>query len=66
MKHMTKTDAVHILAGTLTLIATIGTFFHSNWWLLLSGFVGLNLFQFGFTKFCPAITIMQKLKLFKD
>jgi hypothetical protein len=36
----------------------------ANWvhpqWLLLTGFVGLNLLQSSFTKFCPLEKILEK------
>ncbi len=30
-------------------------------WLWFTAFVGLNLFQSGFTNFCPLVTILKKL-----
>jgi len=30
-------------------------------WLWLAAFVGVNLFQMGFTGFCPAASILRKL-----
>jgi len=36
-------------------------YFVSPWWLLLNGFVGLNLVQASFTGFCPAAIAMKKL-----
>ncbi len=33
----------------------------SRWFLAFTAFVGLNLFQFGFTNFCPMGTILRKL-----
>ncbi len=35
--------------------------FVSPWFLAFTAFVGLNLFQFGFTNFCPMGTILRKL-----
>jgi hypothetical protein len=35
--------------------------FHSPYWLLLTAFVGLNLFQYGFSKFCPLGLILKRL-----
>ncbi|MGD2020383.1 MAG: DUF2892 domain-containing protein, partial [Thiohalocapsa sp.] len=32
----------------------------SEWWLLFTGFVGLNLLQSAFTGFCPLATILKK------
>ncbi len=36
---------------------------HSEWWLLLTAFVGLNLLQSAFTGICPAAAILRKLGL---
>ncbi|MCS6809827.1 MAG: DUF2892 domain-containing protein, partial [Tepidimonas sp.] len=33
----------------------------SEWFLAFTAFVGLNLFQFGFTNFCPLAIILKKL-----
>jgi hypothetical protein len=33
----------------------------NKWFLAFTAFVGLNLFQFGFTNFCPMGTILRKL-----
>jgi hypothetical protein len=35
--------------------------FVSQWALAFTAFVGLNLFQFGFTNFCPMGIILRKL-----
>jgi hypothetical protein len=35
--------------------------FVSRWALAFTAFVGLNLFQFGFTNFCPMAIILRKL-----
>jgi hypothetical protein len=35
--------------------------FVSHWALAFTAFVGLNLFQFGFTNFCPMSIILRKL-----
>jgi Protein of unknown function (DUF2892) len=37
--------------------------FHSQNWLYLTAFVGLNLFQSAFTGFCPAAIILKKFGL---
>lgn len=62
---MIVTDWIHTIAGTFILLSlALGVeaspFFHSTYWLLFTGFVGLNLFQFGFTKFCPLGLILKK------
>jgi hypothetical protein len=35
--------------------------FVNSWFLAFTAFVGLNLFQFGLTNFCPMGTILRKL-----
>jgi len=63
---MIITDWVHAIAGLFILIslslgAPVSPVFHSQYWLLLTTFVGLNLFQFGFSKFCPLAIILKAL-----
>jgi hypothetical protein len=55
--------AIYILAGSLVLTSTILAALVSLWWLLLAGFVGLNLVQSAFTGFCPAEIVFRKLGL---
>ncbi len=57
---------VHIVAGSFILVSlALGVetspLFVSRYFLLLAAFVGLNLFQSGFTKFCPLNNILAKL-----
>lgn len=57
-----KTDSlVRLLAGTVTLVGTLLAWKVSPWWLLLTGFVGVNLIQSVFTGFCPPTLILTKL-----
>ena len=56
---------VHIVAGffillSLSLGAEGSPLFHHQNWLWLTAFVGLNLFQSGFTQFCPLNNILAK------
>ncbi len=55
--------AVLALAGTMVLVSLILAWLVSPYWLLLAAFVGANLFQAGFTGFCPAATLFRKLGL---
>ena len=48
------------MAGTMILLSLGLSQLHSPWWLLLTTFVGLNLFQSAFTGFCPAENILRK------
>lgn len=52
---------VRIIAGAFVVMTLLLAHFHSTWWLWLTGFVGLNLFQSGFTQFCPLFNILAKL-----
>ncbi len=58
---MTIENAVRLLAGTLIIISLLLYYFVSPYWLLLTAFVGLNLFQSSLTRFCPAEIIFRKL-----
>lgn len=63
---MTTWRIVHIVAGFFVLASLAlglpeSPFFVSEWWLAFTAFVGLNLFQAGFTKWCLMETILRKL-----
>jgi hypothetical protein len=51
---------VRAVAGTLVLISISLAYFIDISWLLLGAFVGLNLLQSAFTKFCPLEIILDK------
>ncbi|MDD2859659.1 MAG: DUF2892 domain-containing protein [Acidiphilium sp.] len=53
--------SVFALAGFMVLLSVALTLAFSQWWLLLTGFVGLNLLQTGFTGLCPAAMIFKRL-----
>lgn len=55
--------AVMLFAGTLALASALLAWFVSPLWLLLTGFVGLNLIQASFTGFCPAAMLFRRLGL---
>ncbi|RTE64555.1 DUF2892 domain-containing protein [Amphritea opalescens] len=60
---MTLNAALRLLAGSVILISlALGTYAHPAWYYL-TGFVGLNLLQSAFTKWCPAMAIFRLLKL---
>ncbi len=48
------------IAGFLVIISVLLGYFHSSYWLLFTGFVGLNLLQSAFTNWCPMLTILRK------
>lgn len=52
---------VFVFAGAMVLISLALSQLHSPYWLALTAFVGLNLFQSGFTGFCPLVNILRRL-----
>ena len=63
---MTTNEYVRAFAGAFVLISlALGVeaspLFVSKWALAFTAFVGLNLFQSGFTNFCPLGVILKKL-----
>lgn len=65
---MIITDWIHVLAGFFILLSlALGVdsasnpLFINRYWLLFTAFVGANLLQFGFSKFCPLAIILKKL-----
>ena len=63
---MIITDWIHVFAGAFILLSlALGVeaspLFHSKYWLFFTAFVGANLFQFGFSKFCPMGKILKAL-----
>ena len=60
---MTINAALRLMAGSVVLISlTLGYTLDPSWYYL-TGFVGLNLLQSGFTRWCPAVTIFRALGL---
>jgi hypothetical protein len=48
-------------AGAMVTLSLMLGYLVSPYWLLLAGFVGLNLLQSAFTGFCPLAMILRKL-----
>lgn len=48
-------------AGLMILTSLLLSYWVSPYWLILAGFVGLNLFQAAFTGFCPLAILLKKL-----
>lgn len=62
-KGMCVNDTVHVIAGVFILVSALLGYFVNKNWLFFTMFVGFNLFQFGFTKFCPLALILKKCGL---
>ena len=58
---MTVERWVRVIAGLFVTVSTILGLFYSKWWFVFTLFVGLNLFQSGFTNFCPLANILKKI-----
>lgn len=60
---MKREYIIRIVAGTIVLIGISLAYFVSIEWLLLPAFVGVNLIQSSFTKFCPLEILLDKLNI---
>jgi Protein of unknown function (DUF2892) len=63
---MTSWQIVRVVAGAFILLSLAlgipgSPLFHSPWWLAFTAFVGINLLQSGFTKWCLMENIVRKL-----
>jgi hypothetical protein len=63
---MSSWQMVRVIAGVLILLSlalgiTNSPFFISEWWLAFTAFIGVNLLQSGFTRWCLMESIMRKL-----
>ncbi len=58
---MTLGRAVMMFAGTMILVSVVLAWQVSPYWLLLTGFVGLNLLQTSITGFCPAAMVLRRV-----
>ena len=63
---MTSWQMVRLLAGAFILLSLAlgipgSLLFMSQWWLAFTAFVGANLLQSGFTKWCMLENILRKL-----
>lgn len=54
-------QSIRAIAGSFISISLLLSYLHSSYWLLFTAFVGLNLLQSAFTKWCPMETFLEKL-----
>jgi Flp pilus assembly protein TadB len=57
---------IRAIAGSFVLISVLLAYFHSRNWLFFTAFVGLNLLQSAFTKWCPMESFLEKLGIPRD
>ena len=58
---MKMEQAIRAIAGLFILFSLVLSQVHSPLWLYFTAFVGLNLLQSAFTKFCPMETFLDKV-----
>ncbi|WP_207155655.1 YgaP family membrane protein [Prevotella sp.] len=59
---MEKEYIIRRIAGSMIIVGVVLAYLVSIYWLLLPLFVGINLLQSSFTKFCPLDLILKKKK----
>lgn len=52
---------VMVFAGLVILMSVLLSQYHNINWLWLTGFVGVNMLQAGFTGFCPLAKILKAM-----
>ena len=60
---MTINEYLRLIAGTMILLSVLLAQLISPQWFWLTVFIGGNLVQSSFTKWCPMITLLQKLNV---
>lgn len=58
-------NKIRAFAGSVILASLLFAHFYSPNWLWLTAFVGLNLLQSSFTKFCPLEIVLKKTEASK-
>lgn len=54
-------QVMRLIIGTFVFVSALLGYVHSKYWLFFTMFVGLNLFQFAFTKWCLLENILKKI-----
>ena len=60
---MTVEQALRLIAGIFVMATAALAVFHSRYWLIFTGLIGLNLFQSGLTNWCPMVWVLQEAGL---
>lgn len=60
---MERKNVMRMIIGGMVLASAALTYWVSPWWLLLTGFIGVNLFQSGITGWCLLEDILGWLKV---
>jgi hypothetical protein len=60
---MRVNEALRLIAGTFVLLSVVLGLTVNPWFLAFTLFVGLNLVQSAFTRWCPMMTLLRKAGL---
>lgn len=52
---------IRVIAGSFVLLSLAMGYMYSPYWHLFTAFVGVNLLQSGFTRWCPMETFLTRL-----
>ena len=63
---MSMESKIRLIAGTFVLASLALGAFVSPWWLLLTAFVGVNLIQSSFTRWCLMEDILRGTGVHRD
>lgn len=58
---MTIERGLRLIAGVVVMLSVVLAMTHSAYWLSLTAFAGLNLFQSAFTNWCPMVWLLAKM-----
>ncbi|MGE5176894.1 MAG: DUF2892 domain-containing protein [Hyphomicrobiales bacterium] len=60
---MTVDEGLRMVAGAFVVISVALGIWVNHWFFAFTAFVGLNLFQSAFTRWCPMMAFLRKLGL---
>lgn len=60
---MTIERGLRLIAGVVVLLSVGLAVAWNPWWLALTAFAGLNLFQSAFTNWCPMVWVLKRAGL---
>jgi len=60
---MSINEYLRLIAGSIVLLSVVLSQLVSPQWFWLTIFIGVNLIQSSFTKWCPMITLLKKLNI---
>lgn len=60
---MRVNEALRLIAGTFVVLSVVLGLTVNPWFLAFTVFVGLNLVQSAFTRWCPMMTLLRKAGL---